>query len=107
MTAQLKIDFVSDVVCPWCVIGLKSLEEALRRAGDAVSAEVRLQPFELNPDMPPGGESLAERTARYGRSPQEMEQIRAQIRARAAELGFEMNVYELTSRCSIVDWLMN
>lgn len=92
MTTRLKIDFVADVVCPWCVIGLGSLEEGLRRAGDAVSAEVRLQPFELNPDTPAGGESLAERLASHGRSPAEMAQAREHLRARAAELGFDMNV---------------
>jgi predicted DsbA family dithiol-disulfide isomerase len=91
MTKPLKIDFVSDVICPWCVIGLRSLEEALRRSADAVEAEIRFQPFELNPDMPKGGENLAERVAKkFGRSPEEMEQARAQMRARAAEVGFEM-----------------
>src|SRR5262245_48665912 len=90
MTTRLKIDFVSDVVCPWCVLGLRSLEEALGRASDAVSAEVHLQPFELNPDLPVGGELLADRLARYGRSPEEMAQSHAHLRARAAELGFDM-----------------
>lgn len=94
MTTPLKIDFVSDVVCPWCVIGLRSLEEALRRADGAVSAEVRLQPFELNPDLPVGGELVAERLARHGRSPEEMAQVRAHLRTRAAELGFEMSAGE-------------
>ena len=50
MTAQLKIDFVSDVACPWCVIGLKALEQALDRIGDKVSADIHFQPFELGPN---------------------------------------------------------
>ncbi len=53
----MKIDFVSDVACPWCAIGLHSLEEALRRLGPlGLTVELHLQPFELNPDMPPEGE---------------------------------------------------
>ena len=51
MTKHLKIDFVSDVVCPWCIIGLGGLEEALDRVGDLVEADIHFQPFELNPDM--------------------------------------------------------
>jgi predicted DsbA family dithiol-disulfide isomerase len=94
MTVPVKIDFVSDVVCPWCVIGLKSLEQALARAADAVTAEIHVQPFELNPDMPAGGESLAERLSKYGRSPEEMAQMRAHLRDRAAEVGFEMGTRE-------------
>jgi len=55
----MKIDFVSDVSCPWCIIGLKGLEEALARVGDLVEAKIRFQPFELNPQMPgdDGGKS--------------------------------------------------
>jgi len=45
----MRIDFVSDVVCPWCAIGLAALEQALERIGDDVQAEVHFQPFELNP----------------------------------------------------------
>src|SRR5688572_19570362 len=52
MTQPLKIDFVSDVACPWCVIGLPGLEQALANAADAVEAEIAFQPFELNPSMP-------------------------------------------------------
>jgi predicted DsbA family dithiol-disulfide isomerase len=48
----IRIDFVSDVSCPWCIIGLKELEEALRRVGDLVEAGIHFQPFELNPNMP-------------------------------------------------------
>ena len=58
MTKPMKIDFVSDVSCPWCIIGLKGLEEALARVGDLVEAEIRFQPFELNPHMPAEGQNL-------------------------------------------------
>jgi predicted DsbA family dithiol-disulfide isomerase len=84
----LKIDFVSDVVCPWCVIGLKSLEAALERTAGDVDAELHVQPFELNPDMPPGGQAIAERLSHY--SPEQRAQLQANVRARAAEVGFEM-----------------
>jgi predicted DsbA family dithiol-disulfide isomerase len=87
----LRIDFVSDVVCPWCVIGLKNLQEALRRTAGELEADLHIQPFELNPDMPPGGENLAQRLERkFGRSPAEMEAAQAQMRERAAAAGFEM-----------------
>ena len=44
----MKIDFVSDVSCPWCAIGLKSLEEGIARLGDSVKVDLHFQPFELN-----------------------------------------------------------
>jgi predicted DsbA family dithiol-disulfide isomerase len=53
MSTPLRIDFVSDIACPWCVIGLKSLEMALDRLHNEVQIEMHFQPFELNPQMPP------------------------------------------------------
>ena len=89
MTKPLKIDFVSDVSCPWCIIGLKGLEEALRRVGDLVDANVRFQPFELNPHMPPEGQLMVEHVAqKYGSTPEQFRERRGAIRDRAAELGF-------------------
>ena len=65
----MKIDFVSDVACPWCAVGLYALEEALRRVGPGLPVELHFQPFELNPQMPPEGEDAAEHLARkYGAS---------------------------------------
>lgn len=85
----MKIDFVSDVSCPWCVIGLKALEQAIARLGDELSAEIHFQPFELNPQMPPQGQDIGEHLAeKYGASPEQSEQTRAMIRARGAEVGF-------------------
>ncbi|MBN8811730.1 MULTISPECIES: DsbA family oxidoreductase [unclassified Sphingomonas] len=92
MPRSLKIDFVSDVSCPWCIIGLKGLEEALARTGDLVAAQIRFQPFELNPDMAPEGENVGEHIARkYGSTPEQSAVNRQMIRDRAAALGFTMN----------------
>ena len=91
MARTLTIDFVFDIVCPWCVIGLKGLKEALARAGDAVTAEIRFHPFELNPAMPPEGENIVEHIGRkYGATPEQSAGTRAMIRERAAALGFTM-----------------
>lgn len=91
MPRPLTIDFVSDVVCPWCVIGLRSLETALARAADVVTAEIRFHPFELNSAMPPEGENIVEHIGRkYGATPEQSAATRAMIRERAAEFGFTM-----------------
>ncbi len=87
---HLKIDIVSDVSCPWCVIGLTALENALAQASDAVTADLHFQPFEINPDMPPGGQDMAENlTRKYGSTPEQQAQSREAIRQRGADLGFE------------------
>ena len=92
MPTPMKIDFVSDVACPWCAIGLASLQQALKNSADAVQATLHFQPFELNPDMPPGGEDVNEHLARkYGGTLEQFEQNRAAIRARGAAVGFEFN----------------
>ena len=89
----IRIDFVSDVACPWCVIGLKSLEQALGKLGDEVEAEIHFQPFELNPDMPAEGQDITEHLAKkYGATPAQLEVTREAIRARGAELGFVFGV---------------
>jgi len=98
MTAHLKIDFVSDIACPWCIIGLRALEEALARAADALNAEIVFQPFELNPAMPAGGQNIGEHIAeKYGSTPEQSAANRAMIVDRARELGFTMTMTE-TSR---------
>ncbi|MFK2872615.1 DsbA family oxidoreductase [Dyella lipolytica] len=92
-TKNLKIDFVSDVVCPWCAIGLKSLEQALQRLNGEVVAELHFQPFELNPDMVPEGEGVAEHLAhKYGSTPEQMTKNQEGIRQRGAALGFTFNM---------------
>src|SRR5262245_15472596 len=93
MTARLKIDFVSDVSCPWCAIGLSSLERALERIGDAAGADIHFQPFELNPHMPPEGQEIGEHIAqKYGSTPEQMERSREAIRERGAALGFTFDM---------------
>jgi predicted DsbA family dithiol-disulfide isomerase len=91
MTTPLKIDFVSDVSCPWCVIGLGGLETALERLGDEVDARITFQPFELNPAMSPEGQNIAEHIRqKYGSTPEQSATSRAMIRERAAAFGFTM-----------------
>jgi len=97
MSAKLKIDFVSDVSCPWCAIGLRSLEDALARVGDAAPAELHFRPFELNPNMPPEGQDIGEHIAqKYGSTPEELARNREGITARGAQLGFTFNMDKRT-----------
>ena len=88
----MKIDFVSDVSCPWCVVGLKSLEAALERVGNEVSAEVHFQPFELNPQMGPEGQDIVEHIAqKYGSSAADIGRSQEGLRARGEALGFHFD----------------
>ena len=93
---RLTIDFVSDVVCPWCVVGLGGLEAALATLqAEGITAEVTFRPFELNPGMAPEGETIGEHIARkYGSTPEQSAANRAMITERAAEAwpGFEMRM---------------
>lgn len=89
MTTSLKIDFVSDVTCPWCAVGLGALEQALQNLQGTVSAELHFQPFELNPQMVSEGQDASEHlTQKYGSTPAQQSQIRETIRQRGAEVGF-------------------
>lgn len=93
MNTRLKIDFVSDVSCPWCAIGLKSLEQALARIGGAVRADIHFQPFELNPQMPPEGQDITEHLVeKYRITPEQVAQNGEAIRARGEALGFRFNM---------------
>ena len=85
----LRIDFVSDIVCPWCAIGLAALEQALERVGGEAQAEIYFQPFELNPQMPAEGEDITEHLQKkYGLSEAQLAENQERIHARGAELGF-------------------
>jgi len=85
----LDIAFVSDVACPWCAIGLASLDRALERVRGDVDATVRVEPFELNPDMGPEGADIVTYVARkYGRTPAQIAETQARIRERGAAVGF-------------------
>jgi predicted DsbA family dithiol-disulfide isomerase len=93
MATPMRIDFVSDVSCPWCVIGLRSLETALASLKGQIAAELHFQPFELNPQMGPEGQDIAEHIAqKYGSTPADIERNRENIRLRGAEVGFEFNM---------------
>jgi predicted DsbA family dithiol-disulfide isomerase len=89
MPAAMKIDFVSDISCPWCAIGLNALEQALAEVRGEISAELHFQPFELNPQMPAEGQDIDEHIAqKYGASKEQMAANREQIRRRGEEVGF-------------------
>ncbi|WP_440973272.1 DsbA family oxidoreductase [Pseudomonas koreensis] len=89
MSSALKIDFVSDVSCPWCVVGLYGLLQALEILRDEVQAEIHFQPFELNPKMAPEGQNITEHIGeKYGSTPEQSQKNREAIRARGADVGF-------------------
>jgi predicted DsbA family dithiol-disulfide isomerase len=111
MPRPLRIDFISDVSCVWCVIGWKSMEQALARIGDEVAVELRFLPFELNPDMPPGGENLTDHLARkYGSSPAQVARSREMLRARGEavgigiDLGEESRIYNTFDAHRLLHW---
>lgn len=90
MTAKLKIDFVSDVACPWCAVGLASLEKALERLAGVVEVELHFQPFQLNPQMGPEGQDIVEHLSqKYGSTPEQQAANWKALRQRAAAVGFE------------------
>src|SRR6185312_4029954 len=91
--APLRIDFVSDVACPWCAVGLASLQQALAKLDGSIEAEIHLQPFELSPDMPFDGEDAVDHIMhKYGISEAQSEANREVIRERAAAVGFSYNM---------------
>jgi predicted DsbA family dithiol-disulfide isomerase len=97
MNAKTKINFVSDVSCPWCAIGLQSLLAAIGNLHDAGETDLHFEPFELNPDMVPAGEDLAEHISKkYGSSPQQFAQSQEMIRSRGAQLGFRFDMLKRT-----------
>ncbi len=108
---QLKIDMVSDVVCPWCVIGFKRLEKALQQLQGEIEADIEWHPFELNPQMPPEGEALSEHIARkYGSTPEQSAANRQHITFFGQELGFQFDfskmshIYNTFSAHRVLHW---
>jgi predicted DsbA family dithiol-disulfide isomerase len=90
---RLRIDFVSDVVCPWCALGLVALEQALERTRGEVEADIHFQPFELNPDMPAEGEDAAGHLQRkYGMPAAQAAANQQAIVERGAALGFTFDM---------------
>jgi len=105
----MRLDFVSDITCPWCAIGLRALEQAIERTGDTVPLELHLQPFELNPGLPADGEPFAHYAARkYGASAGQLAERQALIRGRAAELGLTFrlrtHVYNTFDAHRLLHW---
>ena len=89
----MKIDFVSDVSCPWCAVGLSALEQALANIGDALPVDLHFQPFELNPQMAPEGEDIVEHlTRKYGIDAAQVATNTANIRQRGQEVGFDFGL---------------
>lgn len=83
----IQVDIVSDVVCPWCIVGFKKLEKALHETG--TMAALVWHPFELNPDMPPEGENLREHIMRkYGSTPEQSVLARQRLQQIGEEVGF-------------------
>lgn len=90
---KLQIDIVSDVVCPWCIIGYLQLEKALKATGAAHT--IHWHPFELNPAMAPEGQNLREHLAqKYGTTPEQSEEIRSRMTSIGDELGFQFRFSE-------------
>lgn len=86
---KLKIDIVSDVSCPWCIIGYKGLEQALTELQDDIQADIKWQPFELNPQMPKEGQEITEHiTQKYGISAQQADNNREMIKQRGLDVGY-------------------
>ncbi len=105
----IRVDFVSDVSCPWCAIGLKALEQAIERLRDEVAVDLHFQPFELNPQMPPDGQDTTEHLVqKYGSTPQQLAHNREAIRSRGAQLGFVFNqrsrVYNTFDAHRLLHW---
>lgn len=95
MSNKIQLDIISDVMCPWCVVGYKNLEQAITELGLAEQVELEWQPFELNPDMPQEGENLRDHIMRkYGSSAEESQRSRDQLAARGQAVGFDFNFYD-------------
>ncbi|MBK5353087.1 DsbA family oxidoreductase [Pseudomonas sp. TH41] len=93
MTASVSIDFISDVVCPWCALGATALEHAIKNVAGEVSVELTYKPFELNPDMPAVGEKAVEHLMRkYGRTAEDVAAGKAMQIARGEAIGFTFDL---------------
>lgn len=111
MKPTIKIDFVSDVACPWCAVGLGNLNQAISQFGDQANFEVHFRPFELNPHMPKGGQDAIEHlTEKYGLTVEQVKANQANIRAKALEAGFQFHpegrkrVYNTFDAHRLIHW---
>lgn len=104
MPVTLKIDFVSDVVCPWCAVGLHALERAAEAVKDEARLEWHFRPFELNPGMAPEGQDIHEHLReKYGSTPEQQAQMRDMITARGAEVGFAFHLDQRSRTWNTLD----
>jgi predicted DsbA family dithiol-disulfide isomerase len=95
MKKKLKIDIVSDVVCPWCAIGYKRLERAIDELGVQDQVEIEWQPFQLNPHMPPEGQNITEHIAeKYGSTLAQQKESRQNMTDIGEELGFKFDYFD-------------
>ncbi|MCI2283591.1 DsbA family oxidoreductase [Colwellia sp. MSW7] len=95
MSEKIKLDIISDVVCPWCIVGYTHLAAAIAELGLQDKVEIEWQPFELNPDMPAEGEELRAHVARkYGSSKADSDRARETITQAGAEYGFNFNYFD-------------
>ncbi|MEH6619775.1 DsbA family oxidoreductase [Maribacter arcticus] len=95
MKKKLKIDIVSDVVCPWCAIGYKRLERAIDELGVQDQVEIEWQPFQLNPHMPPEGQNITEHIAeKYGSTLEQQKESRQNMTDIGEELGFKFDYFD-------------
>ncbi len=93
MTTSVSIDFISDVVCPWCALGATALEQAIKNVAGDISVELTYKPFELNPDMPAEGEEAVEHLMRkYGRPAEDVAAGKAMQIARGEAIGFKFDL---------------
>jgi len=95
MKEKLKIDIVSDVVCPWCTIGYKRLEKAITELGIQDQVEIEWHPFELNPNMPAEGQNVQEHiTEKYGSTLEQQKESQQFMTEAGAELGFTFDYFD-------------
>lgn len=95
MAEKLRIDIISDVVCPWCIIGFQRLTRAIEELGAEDKVTIVWQPFQLNPHIPPEGENLREHLAKkYGTSTAESVHARSHLTQLGAEIGFQFDYFD-------------
>lgn len=95
MKKQIRIDIVSDVVCPWCIVGYKQLEHALAQLDSELEAEIHWHPFQINPDIPAGGKNLRDHlAAKYGTEKADSVHARDRLTQIGAELGVQFDYFD-------------
>lgn len=91
MSTPIRIDFISDVVCPWCAIGLGALEQAIERLAEEAVVEINFEPFQLNPNMPQGGQNaVVHIMQKYGSNAADIARGQNSIRAGGNSVGFHL-----------------